>query len=413
MSYDEAKITQVIEVGCDDTLGVVKERFIAAVGLEVEVAWLGLQAKGGGAVGDDDTLLSETQLSCGDELVLFTPDRIKVPFDRPPSSGSYTAVALSACNRWLATGTTRGCATLSSTTQSKDLWSKTLSQNIIGALCFSLNGERVVVAIVNQIWVLSVQDGNSVRKFSSTSPIDFLAISSTNLLVVANKTGLQFWENWTIEGGTEHCTHRIANTATSVALTKDYILAPSIGGSVISVYNLGTYEVETELRGHTSWVSCIAVSEAQHLAVSGSDDTALRVWDLKEFVCLREICGHRERIYSCSVSCCGYIVASNWESKEVATFWDVENGNELVPEVECVVPNAATFVVASSGDVLFQLSDSIIAARHMHFRSHIFRCKLCGATATASSASFTSNESVRRHVSAKHDIAWKQYEALS
>ena len=48
-----------------------------------------------------------------------------------------------------------------------------------------------------------------------------------------------------------------------------------------SLIPLDTSLIRT-LQGHTSWVGAVALSSDGRRAVSGSDDNALRVWDLKD-----------------------------------------------------------------------------------------------------------------------------------
>lgn len=51
------------------------------------------------------------------------------------------------------------------------------------------------------------------------------------------------------------------------------------------------------LRGHTSTVRCLKMSDSK-TAISGSRDTTLRIWDIEKGICLNILVGH-----SASVRC--------------------------------------------------------------------------------------------------------------
>jgi WD40 repeat protein len=49
------------------------------------------------------------------------------------------------------------------------------------------------------------------------------------------------------------------------------------------------------LRGHTSTVRCLKMSDA-NTAISGSRDTTLRIWDLKKGICKHILVGHQASV---------------------------------------------------------------------------------------------------------------------
>ena len=62
------------------------------------------------------------------------------------------------------------------------------------------------------------------------------------------------------------------------------------------------WECTLTLTGHTDNVLCVAVSPGGHLAVSGSLDHSLRVWDLETGNCKKVLEGHTDNVLSVALS---------------------------------------------------------------------------------------------------------------
>jgi WD40 repeat protein len=54
------------------------------------------------------------------------------------------------------------------------------------------------------------------------------------------------------------------------------------------IWDLGTGETLRSLEGHTDWISALAVLAGGSRALSGSNDSTLRLWDLATGACLAE-----------------------------------------------------------------------------------------------------------------------------
>ena len=50
------------------------------------------------------------------------------------------------------------------------------------------------------------------------------------------------------------------------------------------------------LRGHTSTIRCLKVLDGRPIAVSGSRDSNLRVWDIEKGVLLHLLAGHQHSV---------------------------------------------------------------------------------------------------------------------
>ncbi|KAF2100502.1 WD40 repeat-like protein, partial [Rhizodiscina lignyota] len=93
----------------------------------------------------------------------------------------------------------------------------------------------------------------------------------------------------------------------------------------VRVWNMATGAAIHTLRGHTSTVRCLKMSDA-NTAISGSRDTTLRIWDLQKGVCKHVLVGHQA-----SVRCLEYhgdlIVSGSYDT--TARIWSIKEGRCL------------------------------------------------------------------------------------
>lgn len=79
------------------------------------------------------------------------------------------------------------------------------------------------------------------------------------------------------------------------------------------------------LRGHTSTVRCLKMSDA-NTAISGSRDTTLRIWDLKKGICKHILVGHQASVRCLEIH--GDIVVSG-SYDTTAKIWSISEGKCL------------------------------------------------------------------------------------
>lgn len=79
------------------------------------------------------------------------------------------------------------------------------------------------------------------------------------------------------------------------------------------------------LRGHTSTVRCLKMSDA-NTAISGSRDTTLRIWDLKKGQCKHVLIGHQASVRCLEIH--GDIVVSG-SYDTTAKIWSISEGKCL------------------------------------------------------------------------------------
>lgn len=101
-------------------------------------------------------------------------------------------------------------------------------------------------------------------------------------------------------------------------------------GSVIPSYagqepNVAYSQSKFTLRGHTSTVRCLKMSDA-HTAISGSRDTTLRIWDLQKGICKHVLIGHQASVRCLEIH--GDLVVSG-SYDTTAKIWSISEGKCL------------------------------------------------------------------------------------
>ncbi|KAI1129617.1 WD40-repeat-containing domain protein [Nemania abortiva] len=93
----------------------------------------------------------------------------------------------------------------------------------------------------------------------------------------------------------------------------------------VRVWDMTTGACLHTLRGHTSTVRCLKMSDA-NTAISGSRDTNLRVWDIRQGVCKNLLVGHQASVRCLEIK--GDIVVSG-SYDATAKIWSISEGRCL------------------------------------------------------------------------------------
>ncbi|OCL12954.1 F-box/WD repeat-containing protein pof1 [Glonium stellatum] len=93
----------------------------------------------------------------------------------------------------------------------------------------------------------------------------------------------------------------------------------------VRVWNLLTGLPVHTLRGHTSTVRCLKMSDA-NTAISGSRDTTLRIWDLKKGICKHVLVGHQASVRCLEIHG-DLIVSGSYDT--TARIWSISEGRCL------------------------------------------------------------------------------------
>jgi WD40 repeat protein len=93
------------------------------------------------------------------------------------------------------------------------------------------------------------------------------------------------------------------------------------------LWELSTGRCLHTFEGHTSWVLSVSLSADGRFALSGSDDTTLKLWEVSTGRCLRTFEGHSNRVSSVSLSPDGgFALSGSYEGSLKVWFldWDLE-----------------------------------------------------------------------------------------
>lgn len=93
----------------------------------------------------------------------------------------------------------------------------------------------------------------------------------------------------------------------------------------VRVWNMATGQNVHVLRGHSSTVRCLKMSDA-NTAITGSRDTTLRIWDIKKGFCKHVLVGHQASVRCVDVH--GDLIASG-SYDTTARIWSISEGRCL------------------------------------------------------------------------------------
>jgi WD40 repeat protein len=116
---------------------------------------------------------------------------------------------------------------------------------------------------------------------------------------------------------------------TAVAISPDGRLA--LSGSwdnTLKVWDLASGKALRTLSGHSNYVTAVAISPDGRLALSGSWDKTLKVWDLESGKELRTLSGHANDVTAVAISPDGRLALSGSWSHTLKV-WDLDSGKAL------------------------------------------------------------------------------------
>ena len=164
---------------------------------------------------------------------------------------------------------------------------------------------------------------------------------------------------WDLRSGACHTLEGHTDNILSVSITPNGRLA--VSGSTdctVRVWDLTNGICMHTLEGHSKLVTCVSVMPDGRRAVSGSSDATLRVWDLRSGTCLRTLEGGIDQIHCVSVTPDGRhaVVGGNhsvqvWDLKSGASLRTLKTEGAWICSV-CVTPDGQYIINGSVSDTL-------------------------------------------------------------
>ncbi|PBP24208.1 WD domain and F-box domain containing protein [Diplocarpon rosae] len=248
--------------------------------------------------------------------------------------------------------------------------------------CLEIRGDIVVSGSYDttaRVW--SISEGRCLRTLSGHfSQIYAIAFDGTRIATGSLDTSVRIWDP--INGGTNQKTLQGHVMGVWAMVPWDDVLVSGGCDRDVRVWNMATGVSLHTLRGHTSTVRCLKMSDS-NTAISGSRDTTLRVWDIKTGLCKNVLVGHQASVRCLEIR--GDIVVSG-SYDTTARVWSISEGRCLrtlsghFSQIYAIAfdgTRIATgrndirdFFVASS-DLIFpctlEVSDDFVAGTHRTF----------------------------------------------
>ena len=159
-----------------------------------------------------------------------------------------------------------------------------------------------------------------------TSPVFWASVNKKMAVTSASiVNGVGAVKIWSLE--TMQCTANLTTTSGSaVGLLKDRLLLGSLDGA-IKVWDIGgsTPVALMDLHGHSDEAWSIDASDSSNVALSGSRDHSVRLWDLRTGQCVKVLEGHENAVESVSMdSVCKTAVSGSGDN--ALKLWDLGRG---------------------------------------------------------------------------------------
>ena len=174
--------------------------------------------------------------------------------------------------------------------------------------------------------VWDMEDGRSLGLLeghtSKISRASLNSIKKTAVTVSDDETNQVYAVKiWCLE--TMQCTSNLTTTNAASMLLIDRLLLGSRDGP-IKVWDIGgsTPVALMDLQGHTGCTYSIDTSDSSNVALSGSSDHSVRLWDLRTGQCVRVMEGHEDEVNSVSMDSACKTAVSGSDGMAVK-LWDL------------------------------------------------------------------------------------------
>ena len=98
--------------------------------------------------------------------------------------------------------------------------------------------------------------------------------------------------------------------------------------AAVRVWDVETGLTVRKMLGHSDWVTCVSFSRDGRYIASGSADLSVRIWSCETGLLVKELTGHAKRIWSISFSSKNQVVSGSDDC--TIRIWSIANGSSTV-----------------------------------------------------------------------------------
>ncbi len=200
----------------------------------------------------------------------------------------------------------------------------------ISACCYSVNGKLLAIAAGSTIFLLNVDDYNTLLyQLDATDIITSMAMSKNQEWIVsANRDGtITIWS--VLKGDLIQILQKDENSINCIAISFDDLWIASGGeNNLICIWCAKTSTLLKTLEGHTDEIKSIAISHDNKWLASGSEDKTIRIWNIVEGTLIHTLYEHTNWINSVAISYNDRWLASSCLDYTIR-IWNTRNGNLL------------------------------------------------------------------------------------
>jgi len=227
-------------------------------------------------------------------------------------SARVTSVSLDADSRWALSGSLDGTVRLWEVTTGRRLRTFRGHTSDVTSVSLGADGRLALSGSWDQsVRLWEVATGRCLHTFSEhTSPVDSVSLSADSTLALSGSADgtMRLWEV-----ATGRCLRTFFGHASPVdllGLNPDSMpaLSESADGTMRPESAMDHFLHPTSRR--TARVTSVNLSTDSHLALSGSWDQSVRLWEVATGRCLHTFSGHTERVTSVSLSADGRLALS-------------------------------------------------------------------------------------------------------
>jgi WD40 repeat protein len=195
----------------------------------------------------------------------------------------------------------------------------------ISALALSSDGQLLAIGNGKELMLASAGSGEKLRGFpAQETTINCLVFSNDNqILASADETGIKVRD---LTSGQIRNTFSTGGKVTALRFAPgDRVLVSASEDGSVSLWDLRTGVLSSQLKKHTAAVNAIAFSTAGDLMATGGDDRSVIIWETATGKARRTLKGHDLTVTSLAFSPDASLLACGSGNASVV-LWDVRDG---------------------------------------------------------------------------------------